>query len=122
MPMTDVEILRAACCLAAVDGDIDAGEQELIQQLADKAGVGRASMTAMLDRAKSDHTFFEEQFDLLSREPDRSILTMLKIAMADGQITTEERVVLHHFAQKLKIKDAKFNALLETAESRLKPK
>jgi len=117
--MTKVEVLRAACCLAAIDGEIDQKEQALIEQLADKAGVGKASLEAIVNRAKSDDCFFQEQLEVLMGQPQQTMMVMFNVAMADGAITSEARIVLHHFAQKLKIDDSAFDSLLSSAEQHL---
>ena len=60
-----VELLRAACCMAGLDGTIGDAELAIIQKLATDAGVGAASLKAMMDRAKSDPSYYEQQFRFL---------------------------------------------------------
>ena len=117
--MSKVEVLRAACCIATIDGEIDQTEQDLIEQLATKAGVGQASLNAIIQRANSDDTFFKEQFEILIADPQEAMMVMFDMAIADGKITSEKRMVLHHFAQKLQVNEEEFESLLHSAESRM---
>ena len=57
-----VEVLRAACCMAGLDGTIGEKELAILQKLATEAGVGGASLKAMMDRAKADPNYYEQQF------------------------------------------------------------
>ena len=42
--MFKVELLRAACCVAGIDGEIDEAEFAVLKKLADDVGVGDASL------------------------------------------------------------------------------
>jgi len=57
--MRQVELLRAACCVAGVDGHASDAEQLILQRLADEAGVGAASLSAMIELAETDEQFYE---------------------------------------------------------------
>lgn len=117
--MTYVEILRAACCVAGLDQEICEKERPLLDRLALAAGVGEVSFKAMMDRAKCDSTFFQEMFKIVKADPDAAFKIMLSVAIADGKFTTDERVVLHHFAEKLGLSDARSEQLLAAAEKRV---
>lgn len=119
MPMTHVEILRAACCIAGLDQEICEKERPLLDRLATAAGVGQVSFKAMMDRAKRDPAFFQEMFKIVKADPDAAFKVMLSVAIADGKLTTDERVVLHHFAQKLGLPEARSDQLLAAAEKRV---
>lgn len=119
MSMTEVQLVRAACCVAGLDQEICDKERPLLDKIARGAGVGRVSLEAMINRARTDQDFYREQFDILKPEPDRAIRTLLKVAMADGVITQEERIILHHFAERLGVDEAKFERLLDKAEREL---
>ncbi len=83
--MHQVEILRAACCVAGIDGDTTDRERRLLTHLADQIGVGQASLQAMIDRAERDKSFCDEQFLLLKTRPDKTLGILLKVALADRQ-------------------------------------
>jgi len=118
MVMSKVEILRAACCVAGLDGYVCDREHPLLNRLAELAGVGGASLQAMIDRAERDQNFYQEQFDALSADPELTIRTLLAVAAADRELSLNERVVLHHFATKLGLPDERFEQVLEEAEKR----
>ena len=115
MPMRKVEILRAACCVASLDGVVHERERKLLEILRNEAGVGEASFNAMLARAQRDPDFFEEQFRIFRGNAQEILRTLVEVAAADGDITTADRVVLHHFAEKLSMNDEDFQALLDKA-------
>jgi len=121
MPMRKVEILRAACCIAGVDGEVCDQEHPLLVRLAREAGVGAASLSAMIERAREDRSFFEKQFDVFKTDPDETMKILFRVAVADGVLTQAERVVLGHFAQKLGQPEERFEALLAAAERHARP-
>ncbi|MFW6059198.1 MAG: hypothetical protein ACODAQ_03400 [Phycisphaeraceae bacterium] len=119
MSYTEVEILRAACCIAALDNEVCEKEQAILEKLRDRLGVGRVSFQAMLDRARSDHNFYEEQFKIAQVDADHAIKTLTVLAMADHQITLNERVVLQHFAATLGMDQQRFDQIYAAAEKHL---
>ena len=70
--LSDMEILKAACCVAGLDGQVCEKELPILKQLAERVGVGKASLEAMMDRAVSDRGFYEEQLSFLSSSPDEA--------------------------------------------------
>ena len=119
MSMQDVQILRAACCLAGIDGEISDKERPLLQRLATEAGVGAMSLQAMMDMAVSDKDFYEEQLGYALTDPDHTIRTLFRVAAADGQFTSEERIMLHHFAMKVGMNDETYDALIAEEKTKL---
>lgn len=119
MPTGQVEVLRAACCVAGLDREVCEKERPLLERLAEAAGVGRASLSAMIDRARSDQNFFTEQFRMLRNCPDEAFKVVLSVAIVDGALSENERVVLHHFAQKLGLTDERFDQLMAAADKRV---
>lgn len=113
--MRDVEVLRAACCIAGLDKDISEKEERLLRRLADRAGVGGASLTAMKNRALKDQNFYREMFRSLNMDADATMKSLLCVAVADHELTTDERVILHHFAQKMGLAEGRFDQLLAVA-------
>jgi tellurite resistance protein len=117
--MDDVAILRAACCVAGLDERVDDREQRMLERLADKAGVGRASLEAMIERAVEDSGFYKEQFKLITTDPDATLKTLLCVAIADGELSVDERVILQHFADVLGMNEQRYDQLVEAARKRL---
>ena len=111
-PMQKVEVLRAACCVAGIEGNIQECELPLLQKFAKEVGVGRASLDAMMARAKSDPNFHEEQFQILKSEPQKCMAAVLQVAMCDGEVTEAETQVLKALSQKLNVSDEVFGQLM----------
>ncbi|MHC5114800.1 MAG: TerB family tellurite resistance protein [Planctomycetota bacterium] len=111
-----LEILRAACCVAGLDQTIDDRERQLAQVLAKRAGVGAVSLRAMLDQAREEPERFDEYLQFLRANKDDAMKTLFQVAVVDGQLRPEERVVLDFFAQRIGIEPSRFDALLRAAE------
>lgn len=117
--MAEVEIVRAACCVASLDGQICGKESKLIQKLADGVGIGAASLKAMQDRARKDPQFYEQQFRVLRGDAKKAIKALFAVAIADGKLSPDERIILQHFADKLGLAQDQFDRILEAAEALL---
>lgn len=117
MGMLDVELLRAACCVAALDGETTPGERAIIDKLAERAGVGAASLKAMLDMARSKPDFYTQQFRVVREQPEACVEMMLRVAAADGTISQEERVIIAFWAERLGLSRDRFAELLRAAEA-----
>lgn len=112
LPIQRLDILRAACCVAGIDGEANEAEAAVLKRLAREVGVGKASLDAMVERAETDSTFHEEQFKVLEFEPKTTMATLLEVALADGQLSESEADVLRILAGRLKIEPAMFERLL----------
>ena len=111
--MAKVEVLRAACCVAGADGNVDEGERKLIQQLADKVGGGKASLEAMILRAETEPDFYKSQFLVLKTDPSSTIKIMLEIATDDRELDANELKMLKHFAERLGLSEEGFKKVAE---------
>jgi tellurite resistance protein len=111
MPIQDVEILRAACCIAAMDGEICSLELKVLAKLRERAGVGQVSFDQMIKAATNDPAYYERQFRYASGEPTRTIELLFEIARVDGSVSLEEKVMIRHFAQKLGLDESAYEAL-----------
>ena len=112
----ELEVLRAACCIAGLDGNIDRAEIRYLRTLAERAGVGLTSLEAMVEQALENRDFYEEQFQVVASDPDRAITALFTVAIADGRLVTEERVILRHFADRIGVPGLRFEKLLRIAE------
>jgi len=119
MPFDDVEILRAACCIAAADGEVAERERRAIEVLADRAGVGSASLQAMID-AGGDKRFIEDQLDFIRRDPEEVIATLWQVGAIDGKLGSNEKRVLRYFARKMGMSDDQYEATLDRLKERFK--
>ncbi len=91
----------------------------LVKKLIKEVGVGRASVEAMMDRAKIDPTFCEDQFKILKSDPSDTMLALLQVAMADGELTEEEIRVLQALANNLEIPTDVFDQLIAQVKETL---
>ena len=101
--MQKVEVLRAACCVAGINGNLSEPEKTLLDKIAKEVGVGEASLNAMIERAQTDHDFHKDQFQILKENPQQCLATVLEVAMADGDISENEKTVLHSLAANLEV-------------------
>ena len=99
--MTKVEVLRAVCCVAGADESIDDVETRFLQELAKKAGVGRASLGAMMDRSVSEPDFYKQQFRVLKDQPEETMKLLFGVAALDGALTARELEILQLFGERL---------------------
>lgn len=120
--MKDLELLRAACCIAGLDGEVGEEERAAIEILQERAGVGAASLAAMLDIARTDSEFYEEQFDMLLSDPEHAIKTLWKVAAVDGRVSTDERVILRYFGRKLGLDDARVEEIIDETKASVRGK
>ena len=111
-PTQRIDLLRAACCVANADGDAGEPELALVGKLIKEVGVGRASVQAMMERAKIDPAFCEDQFKILKSEPSDAMLFLLQVAMADGKLTDGEVRVLQSLANNLEVPADVFEKLI----------
>jgi tellurite resistance protein len=116
MPTADVEILRAACCVAGVDREVKAAEMGVLARLAEKAGVGAASFNAMLDRARNDPEFYKDQFRLMRADPMEAVRVMVAVAGVDGEITQEERIIVSMLGEQIGLEKEKVDEVLKAGE------
>jgi uncharacterized membrane protein YebE (DUF533 family) len=119
MSMEHIEILRAACCVAGLDLKVTGYERKLLEKLAERAGVGGASLDAMLHRATKDPDFYQEQFSIVQTDPDTSIKTLFLAAIVDGELSGDERMVLAEFAHRLGMAPQRFDQILAAAKKEL---
>lgn len=113
MSMSKTEVLRAACCVAGLDGKVCERERVMLERLAEHAGAGKASLNAMIQRAESDPNFYEEMFHSLADDAEWSIRVLLCLAAADEDVSMEQRVVMGIFAKRLGLDEAHYDKLVE---------
>ncbi len=118
--MKNVEILRAACCIAGLDKEINPREMQILEKLADRCGVGSASMGAMINRAREDREFYKEQFEMIRADPDLTMKALFIVAIADKVLAPDERVVLYQLSKTLGMTNERYNQLLKAAEKHVK--
>ncbi|NLX14911.1 MAG: hypothetical protein GXY44_14850 [Phycisphaerales bacterium] len=75
--MERLELLKAALSLAAADGHISKSELGVVLGLAARVGVGKASLEAMLNRAKQGDTSIADQIVMQSPQSARTALELV---------------------------------------------
>lgn len=116
--MDDVELLRAALALAAADGKISRSELGVVEGLAHRAGIGKASLDAMIAQAGKNSDIVDH---LLLRDPAKARKAFeLLVAQAriDGEISSEERKLLVRLGSTLKISDDDFQKAYQAGIAR----
>ena len=116
-PMEKVDLLRAACCVAGIDGEFGEPEMAIVNRLASDVGVGRASLQAMIDRGSTDPEFHREQFRVLKADPQKAMAVLLEVALADKTISEGEIKVLKSLSERLGVADDVFEELINRAQS-----
>ncbi len=111
--MASLEILQAACCVAAQDGRVSAEERALLDRLAETAGVGDVSLAAMIEAAEGDRDFSRSQFTIVQTDPLPTIRALAAVALADGDASERQVQVLASFAKRLGVDEARLRSILE---------
>ena len=120
--MRQVAVLRAACCVAGVDGHTSAAEHRIVKRLAAEAGVGAASLEAMIERAETDKEFYSEQFRVLKADQKETMQLLFRVAVADVDLHQDEAFVLQRLSQRLEVSPAQYDKWMKQTISFLKKK
>lgn len=116
--MENAELLRAAIAMAVADGKISRSEMGVVEGLAQRAGVGPATIEAMFDAAANDEGFAD---NLLLQPKDRAIKAvelLVGLARIDGEISPEERDLLVRIATSVDVIDDNFRKAYEAGIKR----
>lgn len=97
MTKADVDLLKAAVCVAGLDGEITEQETEVLIHLAHRAGVHDDDLTDLMARARIDGELLDQQLIVVREDPEVTIGVLCHIAVVDGQVSYEEREVIHQF-------------------------
>ncbi len=116
--MEELELLKAAIAVAVADGELRRSEKGVIEGLAARIGVGRASFEAMLELAQRDDSIADNIL-IRSKERARTAFELLVAqARIDGEISERERSVLVRIASSLDIAGDDFRAAYESGIKR----
>ncbi len=109
-----LELLKAALAMAVVDGKISGHERALLKALAAKAGVGDASLTAMIDLAGNEPARHDDLFASAIKEPEKAMQLLVASANLDGHISDEERNLLVDISFALGISSQRFGEIFQS--------
>ena len=116
--MENAELLRAAIAMAVADGKVSRSEMGVVEGLAQRAGVGAATIEAMFDAAAKDETFAD---NLLLQPKDRAVKAvelLVGLARIDGEISSEERALIVRIATSVDVVDDEFRDAYEAGIKR----
>jgi len=109
--LDDVELLKAALAVAVADGTIRRSEKGVLQGLAIRVGVGRASFDAMVKAAESDDSVGDEVLIRSKDNAHKAFELLVAQARIDGEVSEEERSLLVRLATALNITGSDFSRL-----------
>ena len=109
-----LELLRAVLVIAAADGKVTGHELSLLKALAQRAGVGRTSLEAMIQTAQEDKIEHDKLFARAVADPERAVQTLVAAARIDGEVSDEERKILVDIACMLGVSVDRFRELYES--------
>ena len=92
------ELFQAVLAVAGADGTITRAERGLLEALAERVGVGRASLKAMIERATREPGFKANRSVHRVNDPPKAMELLVGAARIDGEISEEERQLLVHVA------------------------
>lgn len=116
--MEKLELLKAALAVAAADGEMRRSEMGVVEGLAARVGLGRASFDAMMASAQRGDSL---AYDIVmqSKESARTALELLVAeARIDGEITQKERALVAWIGTRLGIKGDEFQAVYKAGLDR----
>ena len=92
------DVFEAVLAVAGADGRITRAERGLIEALAERVGVGRASLRAMIERATRESGFKKNLSLGKVGDPIKAMELLVATARVDGEISEAERQLLVHIA------------------------
>jgi tellurite resistance protein len=104
-------IVRAACCIAAADGDVTSEEEAALCKLA-----GGVDCKDLLKKALTSPAFLEEALECVAEDPEEAMKTLLVVAAADGMLSDGERLLINHFAARFQVNEEVLRRLRRGAE------
>jgi len=115
-PKQQAGVLRAAVCVAAMDGEIARNERKCLDVLAKRIGVGECSLNRLIERTSTRIEDVRNQIEDLKHDADNVIKTMLYVASVDGHVCENERMVIRQMAETLGMNETRFEKILTAAE------
>jgi hypothetical protein len=116
--MNDVEVLEAACCLAATDSDVTVEELQLLSALVGRVGIERKRFETLMEKAGNDPSFREQRIGAVSGDIEGAMDKLMRIAFQGGSTSEgHAAILLWRVAAKLQVSPERFEALLAAARS-----
>lgn len=93
-----LELFRATIAVAVADGKITRSEKGVLEGLAARVGVGRASFDAMVEAARRDPSFADNIQIRSKKDAGQALELLVAEARIDGEITEAERELIFRIA------------------------
>ena len=106
-----MDLLKAALAVAMADGVLTRSEKGVVEGLAARIGVGKASLDAMLEAAEQDKSIADNMFIKDKEKAHTAFELLVAQARIDGEIGKNERELTVRIAKSLKISDEDFPAI-----------
>ena len=111
--MESIELLKAAIAVAMADGELRRSEKGVIEGLAQRVGVGRASFEVMLAAAEHDDSIADNILIRSKEKAEFTLKLLVATARVDGEISAEERSLLVRIASSLGITGDDFQGIYQ---------
>ena len=112
------ELLKAALAVAVADGEIRRSEKGVLEGLAYRIGVGRASFEAMIEAAQHDDSFADNILIRSEKSARMALELLVAQARIDGEISERERDVIVRIAAKLGLAGTEFQSIYQAGIAR----
>lgn len=114
--MTDLDVIKAVCCLAGKGSDVTLEELQLMRGLAEGCGLELPALERLLQKAATDDSFFEEQVAFVRHDIEGAMAALVRIADQAGVLGDGRAVMLMwRVSTKLGMDPTRFEELLAAA-------
>ena len=108
-----MELFKAALAIAVADGEVRRSEKGVLEGLAVRVGVGRASFDAMLEAAQQTQAFADNILFRSKKDARKALELLVAQARIDGEISESERNLLVRIASRLELTGAEFQSVYQ---------
>jgi len=122
MAKSDVDLLKAAACIAGLDGEITPHEAQALKHLAKRAGVREDHLETLMEKARVDDDLLNEQLSVVRADPETTLAVLYQVAAIDGVVSGDERAVVEQFGVILGLTRERIDRIFEVVEQRLAAK
>ena len=122
MAKSDVDLLKAAACIAGLDGEITPHEAQALKHLAKRAGVRDDHLETLMEKARVDDDLLNEQLSVVRADPETTLAVLYQVAAIDGVVSGDERAVVEQFGVILGLSRERIDKIFEVGEQRLAAK
>ena len=115
--MSDIEVIKALCCLAGADTDVTVEELQLLGDLAGGLGIERDAFNAEIEKTRNEETVRQRHMETATRDADAAMLGLIRIVRDGGALGEGHgMMLLWRLATKLGMDAERFESLLVAAD------